>query len=489
MKLHSLPKLPNYPVFKQLLQHPTLHTHPFNLLSTSLKKSVNWQLLSNPTTNGYPSSFFSVCNAGYLSKPTNFGNLNKCNPIPYIQRRYLNVGTKKTHKNEDTKGGRKESKSKHERRIRNQGRWQGSASKPKKLNDRQGKTNYRRDGFQPTIVVKKEDTPKEKETKPTSKTKTTIKPYSDIPTVVKPQPRTPQTNKPNIIPSQTIPTQPIKTPSRKQPQKLDPLLYPKLPEGFLNTELPPPNREELDKGKLYFKQSGTELSHVMGKIGDYPKGYHPQVAFAGRSNVGKSSLINKIINSKDLVRTSATPGCTQTLNFYLSNDQIMLVDFPGYGYANASKKDYNNWLRMIYDFLTKSQNLRRVFILVDSRHGICDYDREVFDLLDKGSVPYQVVLTKIDKLKPAQLNRAVQGAKKEIENRSKSVEQILVTSSQGYLGVNEMQVSILTAVGIIKERPEHENSEEFMELLRKSNIPSNSDSKSSKSEGSKKNST
>jgi GTP-binding protein len=123
----------------------------------------------------------------------------------------------------------------------------------------------------------------------------------------------------------------------------------------------------------------------------------PEVAFAGRSNVGKSSLINALTGRTALARTSRTPGRTQQINFFRLGDALMLVDLPGYGYARAAKSDIKAWTRMIGDYLRGRPNLRRLMLLIDSRHGIKDSDRTLMEMLDAAAVSYQGVLTKIDK--------------------------------------------------------------------------------------------
>src|SRR5687767_7748713 len=126
----------------------------------------------------------------------------------------------------------------------------------------------------------------------------------------------------------------------------------------------------------------------------------PEVAFAGRSNVGKSSLINALVGHSGLARTSNTPGRTRELNFFAPADGgLMLVDMPGYGYARVSKSESEAWTRLVFDYLRGRPNLRRVYLLVDARHGLKDSDRAALDLLDKAAVSYQIALTKADKPK------------------------------------------------------------------------------------------
>ncbi len=131
----------------------------------------------------------------------------------------------------------------------------------------------------------------------------------------------------------------------------------------------------------------------------YPETELPEIAFAGRSNVGKSSLINKLLNRKKLVRTSRTPGCTQTINFFEINRQLMFVDLPGYGYAKVSKEVRKRWRPMVETYLTTRKNLRVVVVILDIRHPPSPDDLSLISWLSSHSVPFLVVLTKADKLK------------------------------------------------------------------------------------------
>ncbi len=147
----------------------------------------------------------------------------------------------------------------------------------------------------------------------------------------------------------------------------------------------------------------------------FPSHRYNEVAFVGRSNVGKSSLINALTGQKNLARTSKTPGRTQQINFFkLLN--IVLVDLPGYGYANAPKQNIRDWLSVSYEYLVNRKNLKRIFLLIDSRHGIKTIDHEAMDLLNSHNVPFQVVLTKIDKIKEEDLNSLIQHTEQELKS-------------------------------------------------------------------------
>jgi len=179
-----------------------------------------------------------------------------------------------------------------------------------------------------------------------------------------------------------------------------------------------------------------------------------EVAFAGRSNVGKSSLINALTGQKTLAKTSNTPGRTQHLNFFVPDDgsepgsdsevppQIAIVDMPGYGYAKAPKAQVEAWTRMIRAYLRGRSSLRRVFVLIDARHGIKANDEEVLAMLDKAAVSYQIVLTKADKLKPPALERIVEDTGKRLLKRPAAFPEIIVTSSEKRTGLDELRETI-----------------------------------------------
>jgi len=169
----------------------------------------------------------------------------------------------------------------------------------------------------------------------------------------------------------------------------------------------------------------------------------PEIAFAGRSNVGKSSLVNALTGRKTLARTSHTPGRTQQINFFDLGGRIMLVDLPGYGYARASKQDVNAWTALVRDYLRGRVGLRRICLLFDGRRGATRNDREIMDLLDKAAVPYQVVLTKADKVKGEALAQCLSELGGLLKTRAAAVPEILVTSARKGQGIPEVRATLL----------------------------------------------
>lgn len=168
----------------------------------------------------------------------------------------------------------------------------------------------------------------------------------------------------------------------------------------------------------------------------------PEIAFAGRSNVGKSSLLNALVDTKGLARTSNTPGRTQQLNFFNWDERVFLVDMPGYGYARAPKAMVAAWTRLVKDYLRGRVNLKRVFLLIDARHGIMKNDIEVLDLLDESAVSYQIVLTKMDKLSTAERESIVGRVHSLIDKRPAAYPVIIATSSQKDWGLDELRQAL-----------------------------------------------
>lgn len=170
-----------------------------------------------------------------------------------------------------------------------------------------------------------------------------------------------------------------------------------------------------------------------------PKPTLPEVAFAGRSNVGKSSLINALLGRKDMARASKTPGRTRQLNFFNIGDQIMIVDLPGYGYAEASKKDIKGWTGLTKDYLCGRPNLRRVFLLLDSRHKAKDSDVEFMKMLDTSAVSFQTVLTKADKVKKSELEARIEETMALIKKHPAAMPEPVFTSAHENTGIQSLR--------------------------------------------------
>ena len=184
---------------------------------------------------------------------------------------------------------------------------------------------------------------------------------------------------------------------------------------------------------------------VMGvvELEGLPPTILPEVAFAGRSNVGKSSLVNALTGRKTLVKVSNTPGRTKEINFFNLADELMLVDLPGYGYAKAARKEVNKWNRLVNAYLAGRPNLYRVFVLIDSRHGLKETDYEIMKMLDKSAVSYQIVLTKTDKIKPSEIAKVKEKTLLVIKKHPAAHPEILITSSEKKDGIDILREEIV----------------------------------------------
>lgn len=200
--------------------------------------------------------------------------------------------------------------------------------------------------------------------------------------------------------------------------------------------------EEIEAGRLLFAQECTFLLGVAG-LDQIPESELPEIAFAGRSNVGKSSLVNALTGRKTLARTSHTPGRTQQINFFDLGARLMITDMPGYGYARAPKAEVEKWTRLVNAYLKGRQQLLRVLVLVDARHGLKEVDHKVMKMLDMSAVSYQVVLTKIDKVKPGPLEKLLEKMQGELSRHVAAHPIIRCTSSAKKQGIEELRAEIM----------------------------------------------
>ena len=202
------------------------------------------------------------------------------------------------------------------------------------------------------------------------------------------------------------------------------------------------NEELLEAGRLLFARPFVFVKGCV-RIDDLPPMDRVEVAFAGRSNVGKSSLINALAGTSALARTSNTPGRTQELNIFESTDQpLRIVDMPGYGFAQAPKDKVKAWTKLIHKYLTGRATLRRVYVLVDARHGPKAHDVTVMNELDGSAVSYQVVMTKADKLLARDLDKSIALTRAAISKRPAAHPELMVTSAQKGLGMPELRAEI-----------------------------------------------
>ena len=200
---------------------------------------------------------------------------------------------------------------------------------------------------------------------------------------------------------------------------------------------------DIRRGETLFKGPCTFVKGVVD-IDGLPRDGKPEIAFAGRSNVGKSSLINALTGQKSLARVSVTPGRTRELNFFTlgKDDAFYLVDMPGYGYARASKAAVKGWTRLMQDYLKGRRELKRVFLLIDARHGLKESDQEILTLMDEAAVSYQGVLTKADKPKAAELAAIEAKVGTELAKRPAAYPQLIATSARTGAGIPELRAEI-----------------------------------------------
>ncbi|MCU0984556.1 MAG: ribosome biogenesis GTP-binding protein YihA/YsxC [Acetobacteraceae bacterium] len=202
-----------------------------------------------------------------------------------------------------------------------------------------------------------------------------------------------------------------------------------------------PDAEAIEKGRLLFA-GACDFFHAAQHLSDLPAQRLPEVAFAGRSNVGKSSLLNALTGRRALARVSATPGRTKQLNFFDLGGRLALVDMPGYGYAEAAKSVKEAWQGMMFDYLRGRATLRRVILLIDARVGFKPADEAAMKLLDQAACAFQITLTKADKVKPAPLAAMVEKAAAVARAHTAALPHVLVTSSETGHGIEVLRAEI-----------------------------------------------
>jgi GTP-binding protein len=212
------------------------------------------------------------------------------------------------------------------------------------------------------------------------------------------------------------------------------------------------DEETLEAARVLFAH---ETHFLMGAaaISGLPEPDMPEVAFAGRSNVGKSSLINAVTGRKELARASNAPGRTREVNFFVVDETLRLVDLPGYGFAKVSRDTAKKFQNLGRSYLRGRPNLKRAYLLIDARHGLKDVDGEALDAFDLAAVSYQIVLTKADKIKPSEVAKVVEATLKAIAKRPAAFPRVIASSSETGQGIAELRAEIVAACAITPTVP------------------------------------
>ena len=214
------------------------------------------------------------------------------------------------------------------------------------------------------------------------------------------------------------------------------------------TSVAPLTSDEIESGRKLFAGEWNFVAGA-GALASLPPMRGVEIAFAGRSNVGKSSLVNALSGRRALARVSDTPGRTREINFFAGGSDLVLVDLPGYGYAKAAREKIAAWTDLIRVYLHGRSNLARVFVLIDARHGLKEADAEVLDLLDRAAVSYAIVLTKTDRMKEAELAARMEGTLTAIRRRPAAFPAVFPTSAKSGAGLAELRGAI---VRVLSER-------------------------------------
>jgi GTP-binding protein len=206
-----------------------------------------------------------------------------------------------------------------------------------------------------------------------------------------------------------------------------------------------PDGFSLEAGRKLFTRETDFLKGVVAMSG-LPPDDRLEICFAGRSNVGKSTLMNAVTGRKALARTSNTPGRTQEINFFTISDSHYLVDLPGYGYANAPLLIVEKWQRLLKQYLSGRQSLRRAFVLIDCRHGVKAVDEKILTLLDSSAVTFQVILTKADKVKETEREKIISQVREALSNHPAAFPELILTSSEKGWGIETLRSVIASLV-------------------------------------------